>query len=78
MSKGKALKLTDVERIYADLDALDQQAIAVAKKYQITIETLRKMDKVRLDAKERGPYAVIGIRRHQIKKRSGEAKDGTA
>lgn len=77
MTHGKALKPTDVERIYADLKALDQRAIAVAAKHKITMETLRKIDKVRLDAEKCGPYAVVGIRRYKAKKRTDPAKDGT-
>lgn len=78
MTKGKALKLTDVERIHADLEALDRQAIALAARYNITMETLRKIDKVRLDAEKCGPYAVVGIRRYKAAKWASKAKDGAA
>lgn len=78
MTHGKALKPTDVERIYADLKALDQRAIAIAAKHKITMETLRKIDKVRLDAEKCGPYAVVGVRRYKAKKRTDQAKDGAA
>lgn len=76
MTHGKALKLKDVDLIHSELAAIDHKVIAIANKYKITIETLRKIDKVRMDAEKCGPYAVVGVRRYKAKKRTDQAKDG--
>jgi hypothetical protein len=74
MSKGKALKLNDVERIHADLIKHDEARLAIAKKYRITLETLNKIDRVRKIAGKHGTDAALRVRRHKVSQQSGEAE----
>jgi Trp operon repressor len=70
MSKGKALKLNDVERIHADLIKHDEERLAIAKKYRITLETLNKIDRVRKIAGKYGTEAALRSRRHKAAQQS--------
>jgi hypothetical protein len=68
MTHGKALKLTDVERIHADLAKHEQERLAIrelllahddarldiAKKHKVTLQTLNKIDRVRKIAGKHG------------------------
>lgn len=74
MSKGKALKLSDVERIHADLIKHDEARLAIAKKYRITLETLNKIDRVRKIAGKYGTEAALRVCRHKVSQQSGEAE----
>ena len=74
MSKGKALKLNDVERIHADLIKHDEARLSIAKKYRITLETLNKIDRVRKIAGKYGTEAALRVRRHKVSQQSGEAE----
>jgi diaminopimelate decarboxylase len=73
MTKGKALKLSDVERIHADLIKHDEAKLAIAKKYRITLETLNKIDRVRKIARKYGPEATLRVRGHKVQKQSDQA-----
>jgi Trp operon repressor len=74
MSKGKALKLSDVERIHADLIKHDEARLAIAKKYRITLETLNKINRVRKIAGKYGTDAALRVRGHKIPKQSDQAE----
>lgn len=76
MTHGKALKLSDVERIHADLIKHDEAKLAIAKKYQITLETLNKIDWVRRRARKYGEDATLRVRRHKISQQSDQAERG--
>lgn len=77
MTKGKALKLSDVERIHADLIKHDEARLAIAKKYRITLETLNKIDRVRKIAGKYGTQAALRLRGHQVPKQSSKTKCGS-
>ena len=77
MTKGKALKLSDVERIHADLIKHDEARLAIAKKYRITLETLNKIDRVRKIAGKYGPQAALRLRGHQVPKQSSKTECGS-
>jgi hypothetical protein len=70
MTKGKALKLSDVERIHADLIKHDEAKLAIAKKYHITLETLNKIDWVRRRARKYGPEASLRVRGRKVQEQS--------
>lgn len=74
MTKGKALKLNDIERIHADLAKHDEARVAIAKKYSITLETLNKIDWVRRRARKYGPEASIRVCGHKVPKQSDQAE----
>jgi len=76
MSKGKALKLNDVERIHADLIKHDEARLAIAKKYRITLETLNKIDRVRKIAGKHGTDAALRVRGHKVQEQSDQAQCG--
>lgn len=73
MSKGKALKLSDVDRIHADLIKHDEAKLAIAKKYSITLETLNKIDRVRKIAGKYGTEAALRVGRHKTTQQSDTA-----
>lgn len=73
MTHGKALKLKDVERIHADLAKHDEDKLAIAKKYSITLETLNKIDWVRRRARKYGPEATLRVRGHKVQEQSDPA-----
>lgn len=77
MTKGKALKLSDVERIHADLIKLEDQRLAVAKKHRITLETLNKIDWVRRRAGKYGKEATLRVRGHKVSQQSDQAECGS-
>jgi hypothetical protein len=70
MTHGKALKLKDVERIHADLAKHDEDKLAIAKKYSITLETLNKIDWVRRRARKYGPEATLRGSGHKVQEQS--------
>ena len=74
MTHGKALKLNDIERIHADLIKHDEQRLAIAKKYKITLETLNKIDRVRKIAGKHGTEAALRVRGHKVPKQSSETQ----
>jgi len=76
MTKGKALKLSDVERIHADLIKHDEERLAIAKKYRITLETLNKIDWVRRRARKYGEDAALRVRGHKVPKQSDKTECG--
>ena len=78
MSKGKALKLNDVERIHADLIKHDEARLAISKKYRITLETLNKIDRVRKIAGKHGTEAALRVRRHKVPQQSDQEERGVS
>jgi hypothetical protein len=76
MTLGTALKANEIDKIHAEMEKIERQVLAIAKKYRITVETLRRIDRVRMDAKKCGPYAVVGVRRYKAKKRTDQAENG--
>ena len=76
MTKGKALKLSDVERIHADLIRHDEARLAIANKYRITLETLNKIDRVRKIAGKYGTDAALRVRGHKVPKQSDKTECG--
>ena len=76
MTHSKALKLSDVERIHADLIKHDEERLAIAKKYRITLETLNKIDWVRRRARKYGEDATLRVRGHKVPKQSDKTECG--
>jgi thiamine monophosphate synthase len=88
MTKGKALKLSDVERIHRDLIRHEEERLAIrerllahedarldiAKKHKVTLQTLNKIDRVRKIAGKYGTNAVLRVRRHKVSKQSDQAE----
>lgn len=70
MTKGKALKLSDIDRIHVDLIKHDEERLAIAKKYSITLETLNKIDWVRRRARKYGPKATLRGSGHKVQEQS--------
>jgi hypothetical protein len=92
MTHGKALKLTDVERIHRDLAKHEQERLAIrerllahddarldiAKKHKVTLQTLNKIDRVRKIAGKHGTEAALRVRGHKVPQQSDKEERGVS